>query len=227
MIRITRQQTPPGNDTVYIRRLMTTINGMMYHRYEIFKGTEKLSWKNQLFHSVDADIMYGAGACGGFSKVFSRSLSMSGYQVRIGQMKVNGTFGGHIIVEVFLPGPQKWAVIDPLFLLTFHNPKDGQWASFEEVSANWPYYRQQIKGAYVEAYAYEDVRYTNWEKLPFLGKISYNVVRFLLGENKASSFSARVWMLNKYHFYLLLLLIIYILFHVNSFRLLSQKKEQP
>lgn len=218
MIRITRQETKGADDTAYIRKLMTTINGMMYHRYDIFKGTEQLSWKNQLFHSVDADIMYGAGACGGFSKVLTRSLSLSGYRVRIGQMKVNGQYGGHIVVEVFLAKQGKWVVIDPLFLFTFKEPVTRQWASFAEVRANWTYYRKQINVPYNEAYAYEDVRYTNWEKIPLIGKLTYKFFNVLLGQNSTQDFSARVWMLNKYSFYLLLVTISYLLYHFFTLR---------
>lgn len=218
IIRIMRQETRGQHDTMYIRKLMTTINGIMYHRFYIFKGTERLSWKNNIFHSVDADIMYGAGACGGFSKVLSRSLSLSGYQVRIGQMKVNGQYGGHIVVEVLLPREGKWAVIDPLYLITFRHPENGLWVSFAEVGANWPYYRRQITVPYKNAYAYEDVRFTNWDKLPLLGNLAYKTLNLVIGANNARVFSARVWMLNKYYFYLVGVILLYIIYHLYTLR---------
>lgn len=224
IIRIIRHETRGQHDTVYIRKLMTTINTMMYSRFYIFKGTERLSWKNNIFHSVDADIMYGAGACGGFSKVLARALSLSGYKVRIGQMKVNGNYGGHIIVEVFLPDPGKWAVIDPLYLLTFTNPQTGYWAGFDEVHANWPLYRRQITVPYNDDYAYEDIRYTNWQKVPVLGGVAYKTLALLIGPGNAATFSARVWMLNKYYFYLLTVLLVYIGYHVYTFRRFRKKQ---
>ena len=224
MIRITQQELKGANDTAYIRKLMTTINSMMFQRYDIFKGTEQLSWKNQLFHSVDVDIMYGAGACGGFSKVLSRSLSLSGYRVRIGQMKVNNQYGGHVVVEVFLPKQDKWAVIDPLYLLTFKDPVTGKWASFAEVGAHWPHYRKQINIPYKVEYAYEDVRYTNWDKLSVFGKVANKILDIILGQNNAREFSARVWMLNKYNFYLLFVAISYLIFLTFTFRRVKLKK---
>ncbi|MFN4285583.1 MAG: hypothetical protein ACK4E8_06415 [Lacibacter sp.] len=226
IIRVLRQETRGQHDTVYIRKLMTTINTMMYNRYYIFKGTERLSWKNNLFHSVDADIMYGAGACGGFSKVLARALSLSGYKVRIGQMKVMGKYGGHIIVEVMLPTTGTWAVIDPLYLLTFTNPKTGYWAGFEEVKANWQLYQRQINIPYNHAYAYEDVRYTNWQKVPVLGGFAYKTLSLLIGPNNAATFSARVWMLNKYYLYLIVTLLLYAAYHIYTFRRYAKKRTQ-
>lgn len=211
IIRVTRQETRGNHDTTYIKKLMGTINKMMYSRYEIFNGTEELSWKNSFFHSVDADITYGAGACGGFSKVLARSLSLSGYKVRIGQMKVNGKFGGHIIVEVLLPENNKWVVIDPLFLITFKSKNDGNWASFWEIKSNWPYYKSQIKSYYNFDYNYEDVRYTNWDKFEYLGKYLYELSKLFLNEENVRTFSARIWMLNMYSVYLALTISIFFL----------------
>lgn len=225
IIRVMRQDTRGQRDTSYIRKLMTTINTLMYSRYHVFKGTERLSWKNNLFHSVDADIMYGDGACGGFSKVLSRSLNLSGYEVRIGQMKVNGKYGGHIFVEVYLPHPGKWAVIDPLYLLTFKSRTDGYWAGFDEISSDWPYYRQQIKIPYKLAYAYEGVRYTNWTKIPLLGAGAYKLLSWAAGEQYARGFSARIWMLNKYYFYLITVLLLYAAYHVFTIQKFRKNKQ--
>jgi hypothetical protein len=75
---------------------MVLINKMMHDRSDIFMGTEELTLKNKLIHSVDADLMYGSGACGGFSKVLARSLKTAGYTTRIGQMLINGIYGGHL-----------------------------------------------------------------------------------------------------------------------------------
>jgi len=223
IIRATRaSQLQANNDTVYIRRLMHTINTMMYNRLAVFNNTEKLSLKNRLFHSVDADLMYGQGACGGFSKVLSRSLQLSGYQVRIGQMKVNGLFGGHIIVEVFLKDVQRWAVIDPLFLLTFPG-KDGYWAGFEEIKHNWTYYQQFVPADYNMAYDYADVRYANWEKIPVLGKPLYGSLRLLLGNKKAHGISIRPLLLNKYALWLKAMVVLYMVFCVISYSRFSKQ----
>jgi len=220
IIRATRLHHPQTqNDTVYISHLMRTINTMMYDRLAVFNNTEKLSIKNSLFQSVDADLVYGHGACGGFSKVLARSLQLSGYDVRIGQMKVNGQYGGHIIVEVFLNQTQRWAVIDPLFLLTFPSRKDGSWADFKEIKQHWQqYYNRMVPAGYNPAYAYEDVRYTNWDKIPYAGKLIYRSLIFLTNQKTTDSISIRTNMLNMYAVWLWIITGSYLLLCLFSYR---------
>jgi len=226
IIRINRLNSKGQPDTVYIRNIMKTINRMMYNRLAVFQNTEELSFKNKLFQSVDSDLMYGHGACGGFSKVLARSLKLSGYQVRIGQMKVDGQYGGHIIVEVFLADVNRWVVIDPLFLLTFTSRKDGYWANFNEVHNNWAYYQTIVPPNYDTRYSYDDVRYTNWEKIPLVGPFCCALLQTLLGEERTNAISLRVWILNKYHTYLLVTGIAYFLFIGASVRRYRRKHRQ-
>lgn len=218
IIRVNKRNTSSTEDSAYISNLMRTIHTMMYNRLAVFQNTEELSWKNNMFQSVDADLMYGHGACGGFSKVLARSLQLSGYKVRIGQMQVDGRFGGHIIVEVFLPKLNRWAVIDPLFLLTFNSSKDGHWAGFEEIRDNWNTYKTQVPADYDGRYRYEDIRYTNWEKIPLAGSAVYNSLKGLLGKERADAISIRVWILNKYYTYLCAINIAYLFFILVSVR---------
>ncbi len=219
IIRATKANHPQAtNDTVYIRKLMQTINTMMYNRLAVFNNTEQLSFKNRLFNSVDADLMYGHGACGGFSKVLARSLQLSGYKVRIGQMKVNGLYGGHIIVEVFLEQQQRWAVIDPLFLLTFPSTNDKGWADFEEIKQHWQLYSKSVPANYNSAYNYADIRYANWEKIPVLGKLFYRSLELVVGKEKAHGISIRPYLLNMYAAWLKMMVVFYLLFFVFSYR---------
>lgn len=223
IIRATKINHPAsGMDTAYIKVLMRTIHTMMYNRHAIFNDTEQLSLKNKLFHSVDEDLMYGHGACGGFSKVLSRSLQLSGYNVRIGQMKVNGVFGGHIIVEVFLNDVQRWVVIDPLFLLTFPG-EDGSWAGFKEIQSNWAYFQKFVPADYNMAYNYTDVRYANWEKIPVIGKPLYGMLQLLLGKEKAHGISIRPLLLNMYAVWLKIVICFYVVFFVFSYRRFSKQ----
>jgi len=208
IVRTVRNQTQGQHDTVYLRQLMVSINTMMQDRYNIFKGSEQLSYKARFFKSVDADLMYGAGACGGFSKVLSRAIKTAGFTTRIGQMKVNGNYGGHILLEVYMPSLQKWVVMDPLYLLAFTNPQ-GKWASFNEVAANWPYYRAQISLPYNDQYRYEGIRYTNWTKLPVAGPLAYKALAFSKGEAYADQFSARPYLLDHYRLYKWILIALY------------------
>ncbi len=223
IIRVNLLNSKGQPDTVYIRNIMKTINRMMYNRLAVFQNTEELSFKNRLFHSVDADLMYGHGACGGFSKVLARSLKLSGYHVRIGQMKVDGLYGGHIIVEVFLADVNRWAVIDPLFQLTFTSRKDGYWANFNEVRSNWAHYQTTVPPDYDSRYRYDDVRYTNWEKIPLAGPFCYALLKTLLGKERANAISLRVWILNMYYTYLFVTGIAYSLFIGASVRRYRRK----
>jgi hypothetical protein len=210
IVRTVRNQTQGQHDTVYLRQLMATINTMMQDRNSIFKGSEQLSYKARFFKSVDADLMYGAGACGGFSKVLSRAIKTAGFTTRIGQMKVNGNYGGHILLEAYLPSLGKWVVMDPLYQLTFTNP-GGQWASFSEVSADFARYRAQIPATlhYNFSYDYAGIRYTNWSKVPLLGALAYQGLQLLKGKEYAEQFSARPYLLDHYRLYKWVLILLY------------------
>jgi hypothetical protein len=222
IVRVSRSETAGKHDTVLIRHLMVSINKMMHDRNDIFKNTEQLSFKARFMQSVDADLMYGAGACGGFSKVFARALKAAGYTTRIGQMKVNGNYGGHILLEAYLPSLQKWVVMDPMFLLVFTNPK-GDWASFNEVHDNWEYYKKQIYYNYNYNYNYAGIRYTNWSKVPVLGSLVYNGLVLVKGKEKANIISLRPYLLDHYRFYKWVLVLVYGIYIMASMVLLNKR----
>ncbi len=215
IVRVSRAETAGKHDTVLIKHLMLSINKMMHDRNDIFKNTEQLSFKARFMQSVDADLMYGAGACGGFSKVFARALKAAGYTTRIGQMKVNGNYGGHILLETYLPSLQKWVVMDPMFLLVFTNPK-GEWASFNEVHNNWVYYKQQIYYNYNYNYNYAGIRYTNWSKVPVIGNLVYKGLILVKGKEAANIISLRPYLLDHYRFYKWVLVLVYGLYIMLS-----------
>lgn len=224
IVRVSRLQTRGTHDTVFVRHLMKSMHKMMNDRNAIFNNTEQLSFKARLFQSVDSDLMYGAGACGGFSKVFARALKTAGYTTRIGQMKVNGVYGGHILLETYLPSLHNWVVMDPLFLQVFTNPK-GIWASFDEVSQDWLYYRQQITDKkYNDAYRYEGIRYTNWSKFPFTGNAIYLLLSFVNGSEWADHFSIRPYLLDRYRFAKWVLLLSYGWYILLGMFLLNRKE---
>jgi hypothetical protein len=220
IVRVSRAETAGKHDTGLIKHLMVSINKMMHDRNDIFKNTEQLSFKARFMQSVDADLMYGAGACGGFSKVFARALKAAGYTTRIGQMKVNGNYGGHILLETYLPSLQKWVVMDPLFLLVFTNPK-GEWASFNEVHENWSYYKKQIYYNY--NYNYAGIRYTNWSKVPVIGNLIYKGLVLVKGEEAANTISLRPYLLDHYRFYKWVLILVYGLYILASMALLNKR----
>jgi hypothetical protein len=224
IVRLSRAETGGKHDTVLIKHLMVSINKMMHDRNDIFKNTEQLSFKARFMQSVDADLMYGAGACGGFSKVFARALKAAGYTTRIGQMKVNGNYGGHILLETYLPSLQKWVVMDPLFLLVFTNTK-GEWASFNEVHENWDYYKKQIyyNYNYNYNYNYAGIRYANWSKVPVLGNLIYKGLVLVKGKEAANTLSVRPYLLDHYRFYKWMLVAAYGLYIIASMVLLNKR----
>lgn len=222
IVNASREQTVGKHDTVLIKHIMFSINKMMHDRYDIFKGTERLSFKARVFQSVDADLMYGAGACGGFSKVFARALKAAGYTTRIGQMKVNGNYGGHILLETYIPSLQKWVVMDPLYLLVFTNLK-GEWASFKEAHNNWDYYKKQIYYNYNYNYNYAGIRYTNWSKIPVLGNLMYKGIVLVKGEEATNTISLRPYLLDHYRFYKWVLIVFYGIYVAVSIKISNAK----
>jgi len=152
--------------------------------------------KAEFFHSSTVDLMTGEGACGSATVVLARILKANNYQVRIAQMKVGDTWGGHIVTEV--KKNSGWVVLDPLFDFYFKKP-DGQYANFKEVSANWDYYKSQVPHNYPPKYNYEDVRYTNWNKYGFIGENIYKSLKMILGNEKANSICIRSYLLRNYN----------------------------
>ena len=109
--------------------------------------------------------------------------------------------------------------MDPLFLLTFTNPK-GEWASFTEVHNNWPYYKNQIQSNYNYNYNYnyQGIRYTNWSKVPVLGSIAYKIFELIKGKEIASTYSLRPVLLDSYRLYKWGIGFVYCLYVFFSFR---------
>ena len=103
------------------------------------------------------------GACGSYSYILSRLLNELKIPNRIAQMKVNGEYGGHILVEA--KTPKGWIVLDGLYDLYFKK-MNGELASFKDVQDNWNYFRDQVPANYNHQYRFEGVRYTNWSKIP-------------------------------------------------------------
>src|SRR4030095_13368789 len=124
---------------------------------------EDIDGMSDFIRPITYDLMTAKGACGSYSMVLGSILHELGFKVRFAQMKVGEIWGGHIIIEA--ETKKGWAVLDPSFSLFFKKP-DGNLACFKDVQQNWGYYKQQLPEDYIHEYAYADVRYTNWEKIP-------------------------------------------------------------
>jgi hypothetical protein len=148
------------------------------------------------------------GACGSYSRVLARIADGYGYPVRVAQMKAKGIFAGHNIVEVRTG--RDWAVLDPTYNLYFVRP-DARLASFADVRQNWAYYSRQVPKDYNALYRYEDVRYTNWSKVPLL----FPAIKWLLdrciGAERADAICLRTLFMNTYACYFNVVVILYIL----------------
>lgn len=113
--------------------------------------------------STDANMQQPSGHCGSYVHVCGRALQRAGYSIRIGQMLVGSTWGGHIVLFVRVDGRE--IVIDPRFNLAFRGA-DGQLLSFTEIQRDWDSLSKQCPPDYDPRFRYEGVRYTNWRGLP-------------------------------------------------------------
>jgi len=120
--------------------------------------------------------MDGKGACGSYAGVLTRTLQRSGVPSRLAQMKCGDQWGCHIVLEANING--EYAVLGPLYNTSFIS-QDGTLASFKEVENNWNHYKSQT----LEGCQYEDVRYTNWQKIPIVMPLIKTVLNTLIGEN--------------------------------------------
>lgn len=193
-------------DTFLIKSLNMTYY-LQERRQEVFSlnpiyGTDN----NDILHSATEDLMAVKGSCGSYSMVLARILKSNACEVRIGQMKVDGKFGGHIIVETKIK--DRWIVVDPMFNVFFINP-EGHLASFKEVNQNWAFYSKQLPANYPASFRYEGIRYTNWNKIPVIMPIVKKLLDITMGKESADNFSIRPKIIRIHHFLFVIGLWIY------------------
>jgi hypothetical protein len=196
------------NDELFFVNAMHTTYNMQFSRKIVFGNETFSSIKASYLRSADSHLMDALGACGSFSIVLARTLQVSGYQVKIAQMKVDGVFGGHMIVEAKKRN-HSWVVLDPLFDIAYKD-KNGSLVSFNEVKNNWNYFKLQVPSNYNLKYRYEDARFTNWDKVGIFGRVIKKGLDWLLGKENADRISLRPYFLNLYQAYLVILIILYI-----------------
>lgn len=162
---------------------------------------------DRMLRSSDTQLIDAKGNCGSYTHVLARLLQRAGIVVRIAQMKCGDVWGCHILLEAKIDG--RFVSLDALYDLAFIK-SNGQLASFSEVSQNWEHYQKQAPDDYKNLYAYEDVRYTNWNKIPILMPMAKQVLGVFLGE-KIETVSVRSLVLNVYKTYMVALLVLYVL----------------
>jgi hypothetical protein len=198
--------TDDTQDSIVVKA-MNVCHHLMHNRASTFSGAAVLGPEADFFNGTAVDLMTTRGACGSYALVLARLLNEYGYPVRIAQMKAEGIFGDHNLVEVNTG--RSWVVLDPTFNLHFVTP-DAHLASFADVQHNWTYYSAQTPKDYNPVYRYEDVRYTNWSKIPVLFPTIKSIFRLTMGEERTDTFSIRTLFLKIYtvYFYITLFLCI-------------------
>jgi hypothetical protein len=193
--KIDANDTP---DSVVVKA-MNECHFLMGNRAPTFANNyTKLGAEAGIFHSTSVDLMTTMGACGSFSQVLARILEDYHFPVRIAQMKANGIYGAHNIVEVYTGS--YWVVLDPTFDLRFIRP-DGRLASFDDVSKNWAFYMKQVPANYDMHYRYEDVRYANWTKIPLVMPALKKLLSLAIGSERTNTFCIRTLFMNTFHVY--------------------------
>ena len=205
-----------NSDTSKIQSVVLHVYEMMRDRHKIFRNKEQLSWKQRFFKSVDADLMYGAGSCGGYSKVLTRSLELTGYPVRIGQLKVQGKYGGHILMEVFSKEFNQWILVDPLFGVMVKDNL-GNPLSYTEAEAQWEAIKNIFPLKYQIAYRYQGIRYTNWDKYGWASRLAKSLLTPVIGADKIDHFSIRPLLLSTYKVYLELMMSLFFIYHIFNY----------
>jgi hypothetical protein len=152
-----------------------------------------------VFHSTSVDLMTAKGACGSFSEVLARIITTFHYPVRIAQMKAGGVFAAHNVVEAYTG--THWVLLDPIFNLYFID-RNNHLASFNDVRQDWTYYAKQVPAGYNMKYRYEDVRYTNFSKIPLIGPAIEKLLVLIAGKEYADGISLRVIFIDTWQIYL-------------------------
>ena len=219
----TRIKSSDSQDSV-VGKVMHSIHDLLVNRGSVFEGKPFASLKSEMLEPASFDLMTARGACGSFSMVLARVLQGYNYDVRIAQMKSRGVYAAHNIVEARTD--HGWVVLDPLYDVYFIKPS-AQLASFEDVRSNWSYYRQQVPSSYEMTYDYEDVRYTNWTKIPVVLPAVKKVLDQILGKPVADTISMRTYFLRKYVICFDITLILFIITFSYTLVKLIQRKVFP
>ena len=164
-------------------------------RISVFGSEEINDMYTELLRPVTYDLMTAKGACGSYSMVLGCILHELGFKVRFAQMKVDQTWGGHIIIEA--QTKKGWVVLDPSYNVCFSKP-DGNLASFKDVHDDWNHYKSQLPDNYKHEYAYADVRYTNWVKIPVVLPALKLILNNTIGKEATSQVCLRVFFLRKF-----------------------------
>src|SRR6185437_8367123 len=211
-------------DSILIKS-MHACHELMHSRADVFIGnTRRLGPEGGILHSAAVDLNTTDGACGSYSEVLARVLRSYNYPIRIAQMMAGGKYGAHMVVEAY--DGSRWVALDPSYNV-FYVRQDGQLASIADIRGNWSYYRNQTPPDYDQAYRYEDVRYTNWSKIPVLMPAIKKVLTWIIGSERTNHLSLRVLFLHVYDIYFYITLILEIALLLGTFRIQIRIRRNP
>ena len=205
------------NDEKKTLILLNTTHSLLKQRSELFGQKKGINLRDTLFRSYDVDLLDGRGNCGSYSFVLAKLLKRSGIKTRIGQLKCDNGWACHIIVEAKIN--DKWIVLDPLFNIIFKD-QNNQMVGFKDLKGNFDNFKSQVPKNYPDEYDYDDIRYTNWDKIPFVSRpIKTFLTFFLSNKNDINEISLRLQVMNLYKIYLITVIVIYFIFLIfTSFK---------
>jgi hypothetical protein len=208
------------HDSVVVKA-MHACHALMVNRAPTFGGTAiDFGPEGTFFHSTQIDLMTTRGACGSYSEVLARIITTFHYPVRIAQMKAGGVWAAHNVVEAYTG--THWVLLDPTYDLAFVKPNH-QLASFNDVREDWNYYSKQVPSGYNPKYKYEDVRYTNTAKFPFIERF----LKMVSGDEYADGLSIRVLFIDTWKVYFELFLLIESLLFLATVRIYIRSRFFP
>ncbi len=218
---VAKDSTGMSRENAILVHSLNLVYNLEKSRSVIFGPHNIDSWKSNLIQPLTFDLMTGQRACGGFSMVLARLLKEQNIEVRIPQMKVGDTEGGHIVVEA--KTSYGWVVLDPSFNVYFK--KDiNRLASFDDVHQNWATYSVNLPADYNLAYRYEGVRYTNWSKIPVLMPAARATMNLFWGKERTDSFSLRAALLEKFNVLIKATGLLYLITLIISARYLIRRQ---
>ncbi len=176
--------------------LLGTTHDLLSYRNTLFQYQPHLGLKDKFFRSSDSHLMDSKGACGSHAQVLARLLQRANIPVRIAQMQDVDGQTCHVLVEAEIQ--ERYVALDALYNLSFENDEN-QLMSFEEVGAAWNEISSTLPPDYDSSYNYQQVRYTNWEKIPFIMPLLRSAISVVIGDD-VNYLSIRTFILNRYRF---------------------------
>jgi hypothetical protein len=221
IITLIVEQPFPEGEIGLVKNTLAVVKNLSQPNTDFIHGEKENSDHNlEVFFS-------GSGDYGRHSHFACRVLTEMGYSCRLVQQQVNGTWGGHITLEVDLnrfnkSQPARWMLVDPLFNHMFLDTQQRE-LSADAVKTLWPknaehapgeYDISQLPVDYPEKYNYQQgFRYTNWDKYGLLTRTIYRVGKFFQLPMDTFSYRAvfikqHFWNIAIYAFGLLLTMIL-------------------